>query len=241
MGARRRRQWMRRPQESSSAWSISETRRKVSDSGRRVTICITLLLCVMRHALPCQITGLMAVDAHRLLLRSITDLCEGCVGHSQHDRRLLKHKALASPQAAQQRWGSHVVPDKAQALARSISVSAAPVAASHAAAAPLGHLDLETASLAAFRSHKDGLGVGGRLLQPQQLVAEPEAFSRCSSDSRASNEVSAHAATMLDLVGRLLGADLIALTLVGPPDRSFVRDAAGLRQGARRCAYQCLL
>lgn len=129
-----------------------------------------------------------------------------------------------------------MVPDKAQALARSISVSAAPVAASHAVVPPLGHLDLETASLAAFRNHKDGLGVGGR-----QLVAEPAAFSRCSDDSRASNEVSAHAATMLDLVGRLLGADLIALTLVGPPDRSFVRDAAGLRPGARCCAHQCLV
>lgn len=38
---------------------------------------------------------------------------------------------------------------------------------------------------------------------------------------------------MLEMVSQLLCPDLVVLKVVGPPDRSLVRDAAGIRPGDR--------
>lgn len=154
-------------------------------------------------------------------------------------------------QAVQERCGGHVDAAKAQALARSISELAAPAAAALAVATAFGGYDLESASLAAARSLRDGFGVGFSVLTkplPQQHPAAAEAssaYSRGSGGDRrgATHSVSARAAVMLDAVSRLLCVDLVLLTLVGPPDRSFLSDAAGVRPGAKALpghAFKCL-
>lgn len=47
----------------------------------------------------------------------------------------------------------------------------------------------------------------------------------------AHKQVSRCLTRMLELVHRLLCPDFVLLTVIGPPDRSFVRDAAGIRPG----------
>ena len=47
----------------------------------------------------------------------------------------------------------------------------------------------------------------------------------------ACEQVSPSLTRMLELVHRLLCPDYVLLTVIGPPDRSFVRDAAGIRPG----------
>ena len=72
------------------------------------------------------------------------------------------------------------------------------------------------------------------------LLPSPTA-QQCAAETAAADSTAcrwlvtqvSHCLTrMLELVHRLLCPDFVLLTVIGPPDRSFVRDAAGIRPGA---------